>query len=397
MAAPLRSMCGSRGLRVWDAFTRVVTSQGVRRPFVSYSKDSQQDEVGDRTVPSVPGGGSGLGLAGARMTGTGLAGRLRAEVQVGEKNQQQQENKSEEEEEKQEKQKQNMAYAKKVALRMSGVMLLSGGVAVVYVFGSNSVDEHGNKIPDEFDDEVNVVQHLKRSWKYFKDYRQMIIEPTSLKLLPEPLNEPYYQPPYTLAIELTGILLHPEWSLRTGWRFKKRPGIDFLLQQLAPYYEIVIYTSETGMTAFPLVDSIDRQGYIMYRLFRDATRYMDGHHVKDLSCLNRDLSRVIMVDCSRDSFKLQPYNGVALTKWDGNSDDRALYDLAAFLRTIALSKVEDVRQVLEHYSLESDPLEVFKRRQVQLQEEQQQKAVELSQQTQKKSFLNSVSGKFWHR
>lgn len=41
----------------------------------------------------------------------------------------------------------------------------------------------------------------------------MIIEPTSPKLLPDPLKEPYYQPPYTLVLELTDILLHPEWSV----------------------------------------------------------------------------------------------------------------------------------------------------------------------------------------
>ncbi|XP_023382631.1 mitochondrial import inner membrane translocase subunit TIM50-like [Pteropus vampyrus] len=68
----------------------------------------------------------------------------------------------------------------------------------------------------------------------------MIIEPTSPCLLPDPLREPYYQPPYTLVLELTGVLLHPEWSLATGWRFKKRPGIETLFQQLAPLYEISV-------------------------------------------------------------------------------------------------------------------------------------------------------------
>lgn len=37
------------------------------------------------------------------------------------------------------------------------------------------------------------------------------------------------------------------FQLSTGWRFKKRPGIDYLFQQLAPLYEIVIFTAETGM------------------------------------------------------------------------------------------------------------------------------------------------------
>ncbi|XP_041918934.1 mitochondrial import inner membrane translocase subunit TIM50 isoform X2 [Alosa pseudoharengus] len=294
------------------------------------------------------------------------------------------------------KQKENTAYAKKMVLRLAGLMGLGGAVGVVYIFGSNSVDDQGNKIPDEFDNDVPVVQQLKRTWKYFQDYRQMIIEPTSPKLLPDPLREPYYQPPYTLVLELTDVLLHPEWSLATGWRFKKRPGIDYLFQQLAPLYEIVIFTAETGMTAYPLIDSIDPQGFVMYRLFRDATRYMEGHHVKDVSCLNRDTSKVIVVDCKREAFSLQPFNGMALHKWDGNSEDRTLYDLAAFLKTIAISGVEDVRTVLENYAHEDDPIEAFKRRQAQLAQEEEQRQSELAQQKKQGFSLGSIAGR-WFR
>ncbi|XDV32452.1 hypothetical protein PO909_003257 [Leuciscus waleckii] len=295
------------------------------------------------------------------------------------------------------KQKENTAYAKKMVLRLAGLMGLGGTVGIVYIFGSNSMDEQGNKIPDEFDNDVPVIQQLRRTFKYFKDYRQMIIEPTSPKLLPDPLREPYYQPPYTLVLELTDVLLHPEWSLATGWRFKKRPGIDYLFQQLAPLYEIVIFTSETGMTAYPLIDSIDPQGFVMYRLFRDATRYMEGHHVKDVSCLNRDTSKVIVVDCKREAFSLQPFNGLALCKWDGNSEDRTLYDLAAFLKTIAISGVEDVRSVLENYAHEEDPIEAFKRRQAQLAQEEEQRLSELAQQKKQGISLGTIAGRFWSR
>ncbi|KAM7412512.1 hypothetical protein PAMA_020069 [Pampus argenteus] len=293
------------------------------------------------------------------------------------------------------KQKENTAYAKKMVLRLAGLMGLGGAVGIVYVFGTNSVDEQGNQIPDEFDRDPPVIQHLRRTFKFFQDYRQMIIEPTSPKLLPDPLKEPYYQPPYTLVLELTDVLLHPEWSLATGWRFKKRPGIDYLFQQLAPLYEIVIFTAETGMTAYPLIDSIDPQGFVMYRLFRDATRYMEGHHVKDVSCLNRDTSKVIVVDCKREAFSLQPFNGMALKKWDGNSEDRTLYDLANFLKTIALSGVDDVRSVLENYALEDDPIDAFKRRQAQLAQEEEQRLAELSQQKKQGLSLGSITSRFW--
>lgn len=55
--------------------------------------------------------------------------------------------------------------------------------------------------------------------------------------------------------------------------------------------------------------------------------------MQDVSCLNRDTSKVIVVDCKREAFSLQPFNGMALKKWDGNSEDRALYDLANFLKS----------------------------------------------------------------
>uniref|UniRef100_A0A8C7IU16 Mitochondrial import inner membrane translocase subunit TIM50 n=1 Tax=Oncorhynchus kisutch TaxID=8019 RepID=A0A8C7IU16_ONCKI len=302
------------------------------------------------------------------------------------------------------KQKENTAYAKKMVMRLAGLMGIGGAVGMVYVFGESALpslvpstlSEQQHVKADIFSlTDTPVIQQLRRTFKYFQDYRQMIIEPTSPKLLPDPLREPYYQPPYTLVLELTDVLLHPEWSLATGWRFKKRPGIDYLFQQLAPLYEIVIFTAETGMTAYPLIDSIDPQGFVMYRLFRDATRYMEGHHVKDVSCLNRDTSKVIVVDCKREAFSLQPFNGMALTKWDGNSEDRTLYDLAHFLKTIALSGVDDVRSVLENYALEDDPVEAFKRRQAQLAQEEEQRLAELAQPKKQGISLGSITGRFW--
>lgn len=39
------------------------------------------------------------------------------------------------------------------------------------------------------------------------------------------------------------------------------------------------------------------------------------------------------MDCKKEAFHLQPFNGLALKKWDGNSEDRTLYDLTAFLKS----------------------------------------------------------------
>ena len=38
-------------------------------------------------------------------------------------------------------------------------------------------------------------------------------DPIQDKLLPDPLQYPYVQPQSTLVIEMTGLLLHPEWTV----------------------------------------------------------------------------------------------------------------------------------------------------------------------------------------
>ena len=40
-----------------------------------------------------------------------------------------------------------------------------------------------------------------------------------MTLLPDPLPEPYIQPPYTLVLEITDVLIHPEYDV--GFRDAK--------------------------------------------------------------------------------------------------------------------------------------------------------------------------------
>ncbi|KER19944.1 hypothetical protein T265_15427, partial [Opisthorchis viverrini] len=207
-----------------------------------------------------------------------------------------------------------------------------------------------------------VLGYICRTWNSLTDFNQSIKDPISEKLLPDPVQPPYYQPPYTLVLELNGILVHPDWKFRTGWRFKKRPALELFLQQLSPYYEV---------TGSPVLMQLDPQGqYIHYRLFREATRYRNGKHIKDLSCLNRDLSRVILIDWDPNAASLQPRNALIVKKWQGDEADRELIDLAAFLRMLAMGNVEDIRLVLDFYRESDDPLGLFRERHEQLMEEQ---------------------------
>ncbi|KAL8590109.1 hypothetical protein ACOMHN_034340 [Nucella lapillus] len=267
---------------------------------------------------------------------------------------------------------------------LGGWSMMCGGV-LLYSWGSPALDPEGKEIEDEFSDLPAMKAMFKRAWKEMSLFTKKIQEPSRDRLLPDPLQYPYLQPPYTLVLEMTGVLVHPDWTYSTGWRFKKRPGIEYFLNQVGPpLFEVVVYSQEQGMTADPLVSNLDPQGFIMYRLYRDATRYMNGNHIKDLACLNRDLSKVIMVDWNASATQLQPQNTLLVRKWSGNDEDRTLIDLAHFLKTIATSEVEDVRKVLEYYSQFDDPVAAFKENQRKLQEEQERMAVEMKQKEEKK-------------
>lgn len=119
-----------------------------------------------------------------------------------------------------------------------------------------------------------------------------------------------------------------------GWRFQKRPGVDILLSQIGyPQFEVVIFTVENALTFYPIIDGLDpNQNLIMYRLFRDASRYVNGHQTKDISALNRDPKKVIMIDWNENSVSLNPENALLLKKWEGDHSDRSMIGLAQLLQ-----------------------------------------------------------------
>ncbi|XP_075219213.1 mitochondrial import inner membrane translocase subunit TIM50-C-like isoform X2 [Lycorma delicatula] len=269
----------------------------------------------------------------------------------------------EEEEELRKKRDANWRTMKYSLIAMGSVFGIFGSY-LVFALGSPPLDENGNPIEDEFSSLPAPIQFMKRMLRELQYYNKMIKQPSRDKLLPDPLAPPYIQPKYTLVLEMSDLLVHPEWTYQTGWRFKKRPGVDKFLEQVAlPMFEVVVFTADQGMTVFPILDALDPNGYIMYRLVRDSTDFVDGHHVKNLDCLNRDLSKVVVIDWNQNSVKFHRNNAFIIPRWKGNDDDTTLVDLAVFLRTIATSGVEDVRDVLTYYSQYDNPIEAFRENQ----------------------------------
>ncbi|KAK8250940.1 mitochondrial import inner membrane translocase subunit tim50 [Phyllosticta capitalensis] len=170
-------------------------------------------------------------------------------------------------------------------------------------------------------------------------------EPVFPKLLPE--VEP--APPYTLVLSLEDLLIHSEWSREHGWRFAKRPGVDYFLRYLCQYYELVIFTSLPSQAADPVIRKLDPFRIVMWPLFREATRYEKGEYVKDLSYLNRDLSKTIIIDTKAGHVKNQPENAIVLPPWKGEKGDKNLVALIPFLEYIATMGITDVRKAIQSF------------------------------------------------
>lgn len=186
-------------------------------------------------------------------------------------------------------------------------------------------------------------------------------EPVFEELLPDPLPEPYGRP-FTLVLGLDDVLIHSEWSRQHGWRTAKRPGLDYFLGYLAQYYEIVIFSSTYMVHSEKIVAKLDPyRSSISHALYREATRYRDGKIIKDLSAMNRDIGKVILIDCSPDAYSLQPENAIPLKPWEGTADDKELVKLIPFLEWLATQPIKDVRPILKSFDGTNIPDEYNRR------------------------------------
>merc|ERR1719326_343688 len=107
--------------------------------------------------------------------------------------------------------------------------------------------------------------------KQIENVTEKFSKPSHSKLLPnwsDLINVPQDMvPPLTLVLDLENTLVNSEWERRNGWRHAKRPGVDKFLAEMAQYYEIVLYSPSNEGIADPVVQSLDKSGCIMHRLY----------------------------------------------------------------------------------------------------------------------------------
>ncbi|KAF5476268.1 hypothetical protein F2P56_007999 [Juglans regia] len=127
----------------------------------------------------------------------------------------------------------------------------------------------------------------------------------------------------------------------------ERPGLQEFLEQISEFAELILFTAGLEDYARPLVDRIDAGNRFSLRLYRPSTSRTEyREHVKDLSCLSKDLCRVVIVDNNPFSFLLQPLNGIPCLPFSAGQpyDDQLLEVLLPLLKDLSLQK--DVRPVL---------------------------------------------------
>ncbi|ODV64229.1 protein translocase subunit TIM50 [Ascoidea rubescens DSM 1968] len=209
----------------------------------------------------------------------------------------------------------------------------------------------------------------ERFKKRFQSIFSYFSEPAFEELLPPSPPEPYKRP-LTLVIGLENLLVHSEWTKDGGWRTAKRPGLDYFLSYLSLYYEIVIFSSNSFMYNERTIERLDpNKLHISYALHREAARYVDGKIIKDLSLMNRDLGKIIIVDTDPNCFELQPDNAIGMKPWDGKPDDKLIRLIPILEYIAAQPNIKDIRPIIRTFEDKFKIPEEFHQREMKLREE----------------------------
>lgn len=190
---------------------------------------------------------------------------------------------------------------------------------------------------------LELREYIDERYRYYAD-------PSPNSFLPD--FHPNQQVPRTLVLDLDELLVYSDWTRELGWKTFKRPGAEIFLQHMSQFFELVIFTDQNQTYAEPIVERLDPNHTLFNgRLYRDATQYKDGEHVRDLSKLNRQMCNIIYLGANPKAYSMQPENAIPVPAWKKDPSDRALLDLMPFLEEIARMgpALGDVRTVINHY------------------------------------------------
>ncbi|KAK7205309.1 NLI interacting factor, partial [Myxozyma melibiosi] len=125
----------------------------------------------------------------------------------------------------------------------------------------------------------------------------------------------------------------------------KRPYCDEFLQKVSKWYNLVIFTASVQEYADPVIDWLEQnRKYFKGRYYRQHCSFRSGGYVKDISVVEADLSKVMIIDNSPISYLLHEDNAIAIEGWINDPSDLDLLHLIPFLN--GMRYVTDVRSII---------------------------------------------------
>lgn len=137
-----------------------------------------------------------------------------------------------------------------------------------------------------------------------------------------------------------------------------RPDLAEFLEYCANKFEVVCFTASSSDYADAILNYLDPHNKIFsYRVYRESCLYLQpGIYIKDISIFeNRDPSKLIIVDNSLFSFCNQLSNGILVTSFYNDKEDKVLDSVVGYLENVIL-QTEDVRKS----NYETFRFEIFK-------------------------------------
>lgn len=115
-----------------------------------------------------------------------------------------------------------------------------------------------------------------------------------------------------------------------------RNGAKPLLQELAKFYNIYIFTSASKEYADSIIDRIAPFIPMKNRLYKDSIKLYQRNPIKDLEIINHDFKRILLIDDTPKFGYKQPKNVVVVKSWFGEDSDSVLTnDLLPLLKAVA--------------------------------------------------------------
>ncbi|KAI9712535.1 MAG: hypothetical protein M1812_006844 [Candelaria pacifica] len=125
----------------------------------------------------------------------------------------------------------------------------------------------------------------------------------------------------------------------------KRPYCDDFLRKVCKWYNLVVFTASVQEYADPVIDWLEQERkFFSSRLYRQHCTLRNGAYIKDLSTVEADLSKVMILDNSPMSYIFHEDNAIPIEGWINDPTDNDLLHLIPLLE--GLQYVTDVRALL---------------------------------------------------